>query len=168
MLKHWSEATFVLEMLYQKCSEFDKDGVDLYFTCSDEKVQKAKKKDGGDRFRKLMLGSSVRPIENTHTDMNKKLGEKLGKWLEDFEKKGKEQKKLTILVLTDGIWEGNQQDSGPVNQTIINFDLCFKRLAGPFSDPRSVTIQFISFGDDPDALDRLNRLDNDLKYKAVA
>lgn len=169
MLEHWHEATFVLEMLYTKCTELDEDGIDLRFTGGNEKVLNAKGKDGFTRIRTMMLESSgSKPTEAWHTNMAIPLKKLLDDWLDEYRKRRGKQKSLTIIVLTDGKWLGNRLQPEAVDQAIIQFDKDFRGgRAGSIPD-RSVSIQFVSFGNDPDALHRLNRLDNDLTHKGSA
>lgn len=168
MLEHWYEATFVLEMLYSKCTKLDEDGIDLYFTGGNEKVLNAKGKEGLNKIRAKMLESdSSKPTKHSHTNMANPLKILLDAWLTKYKENRDQQKSLTIIVLTDGKWVGNQYQPDAVDQAIIQFDGQLRSHAGLTPD-RSVSIQFVSFGNDLDALHRLDRLDNDLKYKGVA
>lgn len=168
MSEHWHEVTFVLEMLYSKCTKLDEDGIDVHFTGGNEKVRNAKGKDGLSKIRAKMLESNdSRPTEDCHTDMASPLTKLLGAWLTTYKKKRDQQKSLTIIVLTDGKWIGNRYQPDAVDKAIEKFDVQLRQHAG-LTPERSVSIQFVSFGNDPDALHRLDRLDNDLKYKGVA
>lgn len=169
MLEHWHEATFVLEMLYNKCTKLDEDGIDLHFTGGNEKVLNAKGKEGFNNIHAMMLESSgSKPTEACDTDMARPLTTLLNVWLDEYKRKRAKQKSLTIIILTDGKWIGNRLHPDAVDQAIIRFDGQLREGRVGLTPERSVSIQFVSFGNDPDALHRLSRLDNDLKYKGVA
>ncbi len=77
----------------------------------------------------------------------------------------RKRKPMTILILTDGIWEGINENSV---ETLISAQIRILGLGnrnGPHDvpQPRPLTFQFISFGDDPEGLGRLERLDNGLE-----
>ncbi|KAI0104320.1 hypothetical protein GGR51DRAFT_230711 [Nemania sp. FL0031] len=101
--------------------------------------------------------------------------------LEDHLRKNRDGEKLrrylTILVLTDSLWELN--DEYTVDDYLVTF---VKRILEerwepetpletscqtnkPISHPRPISIQFIRFGHHPKAIVRLDRLDNHLKDK---
>lgn len=81
----------------------------------------------------------------------------------------RERKPKTILILTDGIWEGtNEKDV----DTLITSHIKLLGLANPrdrynAAHFRPVTFEFIRFGHDPAGMERLRRLDDDLKERGV-
>lgn len=162
MREEWFKVTFVLEKLAQKAAWIDKDGMDLEAVDGSEtkKIQEASLRQD---IKAFMESSRVKPRRDSSTDMSKKLGEALFNWLQGFQRDSQNMKKLTLIILTDGRWTGMQNPQG-VEEVIVRFDKNLKLMAGNNLLKRCVSIQFISFGDDPDALYRLRHLDNDLKY----
>ena len=114
-----------------------------------------------------MENSAVQPKDNMHTDMQKPLDRILSAQLEEIKRnrsKGS-PKKLTIIVLTDGVWAGmkNKRD---VEKTIVKFGKDVQKFLGN-SEPQSVSIEFIQFGHNVDATHRLRRLDDELKFEDI-
>jgi serine/threonine protein kinase len=171
MLEYWSEAMFLLEILVTKTWNIDPDGVELMFTNTSFEVKgEAKKKERDlEEFKKAMTNPEVRPA-NWRTDMSVKLNDVLFKWLSRFKKNnlsGKPTNSLTVIVLTDGKWEGMASKPLEVDDMIVDFHARLRELVGAFQPKRPVSIQFVSFGHDPNAIYRLRRLDNDLGYRGV-
>lgn len=165
MLRHWSEVAFVLEVLTTRCIGLDEDGMDLRFTDSKVKVLgKRNKKDLSD-FRKAMFAEDAKPVTGIRTNMSNHLHVLLETWLGGYRRKKEKMKSLFIYVLTDGKWEGIAHETA-VDNTIVDFNEKHRQYSS-FARPRHATIQFISFGNDSDALYRMRRLDNDLVYKGV-
>lgn len=107
--------------------------------------------------------AKFKPRYDMETDMGKKLGLLLFKWLGKFDKaRAKHKAKaMTLIILTDGCWKGMTKAKA-VEDQIVHFDKQFKDLPQTEMLQRYVSIQFISFGEDPGALYRLRHLDNDL------
>ncbi|KAI0864786.1 hypothetical protein F4860DRAFT_500983 [Xylaria cubensis] len=113
---------------------------------------------------------------DSKTDMAANLGLVLENHMNNNNSDGRKLKRhLTVLVLTDGLWERNEEFG--VDDYLVTF---VKRIPeenwepeAPLrtastsnkspSRPRPISIQFIRFGYHPDAMVRLNRLDNELK-----
>lgn len=174
-MEHWWDATFVMEMLWHKMSKYDTNGMDLFFTTGSQKAEDMKGAKALKRFRKLMTEEKegAQPAKNAHTVMETCLGLHLNSWLAAYNsalKRNEEPRAKTIYVLTDGRWEGSSKENPrAVDDTIVEFYNKLKALATKsILLKRLLTIQFISFGKDPVALERLRRLDNDLKYRGVA
>lgn len=74
-----------------------------------------------------------------------------------------EKKPKTILILTDGIWAG--VPDGDVD-TFIKSQIKVLRL-GSSAHSRPVTFQFIRFGHDLAGMERLRRLDDDMKERGL-
>ena len=147
-----------------KAAGQDENGMDLSFTIG--RLELKNKKTGSD-FWRAMENSAVQPKDNMHTDMQKSLDRILSAQLEEIKRnwfKGS-PKKLTIIVLTDGVWAGmkNKRD---VDKTIVKFGKDVQNFLGN-SEPRSVSIEFIQFGYNVDATHRLRRLDDELKFEGI-
>ncbi|KAH0565999.1 hypothetical protein GP486_000610 [Trichoglossum hirsutum] len=161
MADFWDEATFVLETLVMKAKGQDKDGMDLCFTGGPVTVYG---RDNPSKFGKAMEDPDAQPVPDNKTDMREALGRIFAEYLRKVHL-GHTPKYLTLIVLTDGIWAG-LQNKYLVEKTITTF---LNRLRENIGDleHRPVSIQFIQFGRDPDATDRLWRLDNQLKYDDI-
>jgi hypothetical protein len=176
MLEHWSEAVFLLDILVTKTWNIDPDGVELVFCHGGISVNGKRKKKSDAEERKRLLDDFHNAMSHPETkpttamtDMSTKLRELLSRWLKDYKyalQLNKDKRPLTIYILTDGIWKGMSSRALAVDETIKSFNdsLC---EAGPFQRKRPVSLQFISFGHDLNAISRLQRLDNDLGYEGV-
>lgn len=181
MIDFWYEAVFVLETLYNKCRGTDEDGVDLYFTSTSDKVLGAKGDAGLRKISDKMWHSMVRPQIEREGEMCGPLRRLLDEWLDDWNLGMQEfitraprsptkgaKKNLTVIVLTDGIWNAHRDNPLAVDEAIVAFNQRFKNVTkGILPDPRTVSIQFVSFGNDQAALARLRRLDDSLGQKGV-
>lgn len=78
---------------------------------------------------------------------------------------GDSERKLTVIIFTDGKWEGMNRKA-QVNGTITGFSKALEKEVGSLQK-RFVSIQFVQFGNDPDASHRLGHLDDDLRYSGV-
>lgn len=158
MRPHWSNAKYLLETLLLKVAGQDEDGIDLTFTSGKAEVQHGKSKS---EFLKAMKRAEAQPSLQIRTDMKKPLGEIFQIYL-NSRKWG--NRKLTVIVLTDGKWDGMEDKNG-VDAKIITFAKQLDKIGG--LEDRPVSIQFIQFGNDPDATSRLRRLDNHLVYSGI-
>ena len=136
----WYEAVFVLEALYNKCLGSDEDGVDLCFTNVDDKVINAKTHSGLKKFSDKMWSPTVKPRKEFKADMCTALAGLLNEWLDQYEKQVQailgtpsnaanrtRMKMLTIIVLTDGVWEAHRNNPLAVDDAIVAFNQRFKR-----------------------------------------
>ena len=162
MMEHWDHATLLLEELVERANGLDKNGVDAFFTCGDDKVQKTS---DGSKFRKAMLSSGVEPQEGVETDMEDALAKIFQDHLEYLRSPWGQTKKkhLTIYILTDGIWKGTIKKT-VINDKIADFLQQVTSHVGTIPK-KPATISFIQFGHDPDATYRLQYLDDDLKFE---
>ena len=155
MAPHWKGLIRVFEALSYILKDVDPDGLDLSFTISRETLTKIK------RTSKLveMVKSRAKQLKGT-TDMNLRLTELLDAYQTELEKKkgfffGKSILPLNLYILTDGIWEPNCDAAGPIKNLVNKLNKLDKGRV-------QVGIQFISFGNDPQALERLDVLDSGL------
>lgn len=158
----WDEAKFVLETLLMKAVGLDEDGMDLTFTSGSCNVEGQEK---GKQFMKAMQRPGAVPIDGMHTDMAKALQEILDKYLVYATQPHPQVKKnFTLIVLTDGIWNGTL-DKDKVRRVVIEFCKSLERIRGKdIRIERPVSVEFIQFGRDKDATVRLRNLDDDLKW----
>ena len=164
MAKFWPQVTEALDVLVKKVKGQDKDGVDLSFTCWRKKLTQQK---GSSKINSVM--QQAQPSGTMETNMGKALGDILSEYLNELamtnSQKKKKWKGLTIIVLTDGIWDG-MTDKNDVEEKVVNFLEQLGKITGHLKD-RLASIEFIQFGDDPDATHRLQHLDGELKWQGV-
>jgi hypothetical protein len=179
MKSYWGEASFLLETLLLKVEGLDEDGIDLLFTSGKKKVEgrqfhgKLRKVLQSDPFMAAMKSPEAKPIENFHTDIVKPLSEIFGTYLEMAKRSQREKwrkrppisRKLTLFILTDGMWTGTKR-KGDVDELILLFVEKLRNELGDLNQ-RSFTIQFIQFGNDPEATRHLQDLDNNLKHEGI-
>jgi len=161
----WYEAKFLLETLLKKAQGLDENGMDLMFTIGSYDVENQK---GTSRIMTQMDNMKARPKKGMHTDMRGSLGNIFDKYITDARRKkqyNSDIKNLTLIVLTDGKWEGTKNKE-EVNRKIVYFSRELEGIIGNLKD-RPVSIEFIQFGYDEDATYRLKALDNDLKYSGI-
>ena len=168
----------------------DDDGMELYFTSCKKPVGKLHQPkefvelmnknvpNSDDVEQKPIDRSGISPVDTSFArsstvltsasdksnpdDIREVLGDILDGWSRKYLK---QQRKLTLIILTDGIWKtpsarskrmvANEiirslekwQDKGPLNEQLSN---------------RGLSIQFIRFGHDPDAIQELDWMDDHL------
>jgi hypothetical protein len=162
MAQHWRDALFTLETLYLKLDGLDENGVDLIFT------DRAKTKHGREELKRswgraaLVKGmNDAQPAppngfdERVRTNMREVLSPIFQKFLTS-----RQNKRMTLIVLTDGMWEGSIREEG-VADKIADFYKSWHDKWRVVED-RWFSIQFVSFGNDEAALHRLQVLDDEL------
>jgi hypothetical protein len=164
---HWAHAKFLLETLVMKAYGLDKNGMDLSFTYGEVTLEGSKDEA---KFRRKMEEREAQPMAGWHTDMSRSLeGILLTKYLAECKKEPADKvKKLTLIILTDGIWQGMRDREG-VDRVLMDFANEMEKISG-FTlrkRERRVSIEFVQFGYDIDATARLRRLDDDLPYEGV-
>ena len=157
MTPHWKRVTRVFEALSYVLKDVDPNGLDLSFTISGDTLKKTK------RTSKLveMVKLRSKHLKGT-TDMNLKLTEILATYQTELEKPkgffGKPVLPRNLYILTDGIWEPNCDAAAPIKNLVNKLNkLDIGRV--------QVGIQFISFGENTAALERLDILDSRLGLK---
>ena len=159
MVEHWDQAEFVLETLVRKAAKIDKNGMDLSFTLGNVEVRG---KQSTSYFLEAMDHKDAKPHQ-TQTDMNSALGAIFDGYIRYLQNPSSEKKNLTLMVLTDGIW-GGTFDKHRIKEKIVEFIRDVTQILGRHRE-HPVGIQFIQFGEDPDATYRLQSLDDDLTYE---
>jgi hypothetical protein len=150
MKAHETEVKRILGILAYLTKDSDPDGLELFFTCSKKKF---KEKDPA----KLVTGFAANNPRGL-TDIRIRLGSITDTYLKGFDrswvmKKLRPVRSLNIYVLTDGIWQPETDLKPPLRRLISKLNENGQYIVG---------IQFISFGNDSDALKRLDHLDDNL------
>ncbi|KAL8855594.1 MAG: hypothetical protein Q9178_007786 [Gyalolechia marmorata] len=170
MKRHWAWTKFLLRTLVQKVAGQDENGLDLSFTLGQQKLENEKAM--SKLWEKRM--NEAEPMSESRTNMKAPLHEILSGYLDCVKHVQKQKRylptktyrKLTLIIMTDGIWAGMGNNQHAVNDIIVNFIHDLEAVIGNLVD-RPVSIEFIQFGDDPEATYRLRRLDTDMKWKGI-
>ena len=167
MEPHWASARFLLKTLVLKATGQDDNGLDLGFTCTQNRL--VNQKSSSNKWDKIMI--SERPSQGAHTNMNILLGEIFTGYLESVreasqQQQAKNHRNLTLIILTDGLWTGMGGNHSALNDLIVNFVKQVTSYLGEFKS-RPVSFQFIQFGSDADASYRLRQLDSGMKWKGI-
>ncbi|KAI1148032.1 kinase-like domain-containing protein [Nemania diffusa] len=157
MRERFDHAKETLLVLAEKVAALDEDGVDLLFTFADKKLGCENERDPWMKFNKAMTRASERILTDPQRPLDTDMARTLGEIFQKYEKSGV-RKRITLIILTDGIWGGSIQPN-EVEQKIAQFFRRPKRT-GNLED-RPFTIQFVSFSDS--ATDRFNALDDDMQ-----
>lgn len=165
MITHWGKVKFVLETLLLKAEGLDPDGVDLTFTLGDVKVNPSKDKTI-EKIMKKLDNDEAKPDSRSYTSMQTPLQQIFDEYLRRPKTFDTKKNKITIIVLTDGIWKG-MMNKEEVNQTIVSFARKLEKKLGRPPKERPVSVEFVQFGKDPEATFRLKRLDNELKNEGI-
>jgi len=165
MREHWGAAKFLLEKLANKTANIDKDGVDLRFANHGESVQGRKNEKATSWWKrsKNEMKSNAYPRDDSTTNMSEVLGIIVQPWFQEYEKTHTMPKRLTIIVLTDGLWTG-MSDHAAMEKMLLQIDQNLKSISRIATlTTRPISIEFVSFGNDSEALYRLRYLDDGLK-----
>jgi hypothetical protein len=176
MSSHWHEACEVFKVLSWRLLGYDEDGMELYFTDPATTIAVLPSPDETSHVLQQAMKMAAPSSQRAHgTDIIPKLAELMNKYAIDQCRDGPQNaRKRTIYVLTDGIWEHSTTESV---DDFFRYQL--KRLQDTYHPPgvpgplsvdqirkalkttRPLTIQFIQFGSDPAATERLRHLDED-------
>jgi hypothetical protein len=157
MEPHWEWLIKVFEALTYILKDVDPNGLDLFFTNCRETLKKTEKTSSLVN----MVKSRSELLKGT-TDINLRLSEILDTYQTELEKPKTFWRKsvlpMNLYILTDGIWEPNCDAAGPITNLVNKLNKLHKGRV-------QVGIQFISFGNNAEAIDRLNILDSGLGLK---
>jgi hypothetical protein len=157
MEPHWKSLIKVFEALTYILKDVDPNGLDLSFTICRETLKKTEKT----KTLVNMVKSRSELLKGT-TDMNLRLSEILDTYQTKLEKPKTFWRKsvlpMNLYILTDGIWEPNCDAAGPIKNLVNKLNELHKGRV-------QVGIQFIRFGNNAEAIDRLNILDSGLGLK---
>lgn len=163
MHQFWDDVTYTVETLAMKLAGLDDDGLDLIFTVGqEENIENVKGVNVHAKFRKAMdkkrPSQPIDPEMWVKTDMKETLSQIFDEYLQ-----GSQGKRMTLMVFTDGLWEGTVTEKA-VEEKIANFVRYLLQFR-PRMEDRWFSIEFIRFGDNPKAISRLRRLDDELVEK---
>ncbi|KAH8887377.1 hypothetical protein GQ53DRAFT_873136 [Thozetella sp. PMI_491] len=156
MRPYWTAVQMVLLTLAMKIGPLDEDGLDLRFTIGyDHNVEGAREWNILKSFEASMkaCGAEIGPAHETN------MAETLRPILDMYRRQLK--KKLTLIILTDGMWSGRANN---VEELIAKFLPSLEKQLGKLEE-RWFSIQFVTFGNDPLALRRMQELDDKMHAK---
>ena len=164
MRQYWGQATWLLETLVMKAAGIDPDGPDLRFTMGKYEL---KREERSSAFKEAMTRADTMPRDSDVTDIRVSLGKIFDQYLEGLKTpwRGLKVNALTIIVLTDGLWQGVEVKE-EVDDQIVTFVRRVRELTNNVI-PRRVSIEFIQFGKDAEATKRLRNLDDHLKAQGI-
>lgn len=157
MRPHRDDVSAVLHVLAYMLKEYDRDGMDLYFTVSQSKYNSKTSTGLLNQYRAAAAHQGTSDI-----------GSRLGSILHEYEVKlrhhesrrwslfaPRPMKPLNVYVLTDAVWQPQSDAAGPIASMVETLrDLRYPR--------KQVGIQFIQFGKDPACVQKLELLDSGL------
>lgn len=157
MKPYWSYVTKVAKTLAMKIGALDKDGVDLVYTIGQaHKLNNVTAHEIRTKFKDSLENAYLAIDDGMHTDM----AAKLRVVFDQLSRSKLRNKRHTLLILTDGLWEGSHLKND-VEDAICAF-MRWQKESFPNFEKRRFSIQFISFGNNAEALARLQRLDDEL------
>lgn len=159
MFGTWWTVGRVLLALAMKIGGLDKDGIDLVYTIGEHKnLNNVKGRAIYGSF-KTSLDDAGKSISGSdRTSMRKTLGTIFSEYLKDT------SKRMTLIILTDGIWEGSRT-ADDVEKLIVEFVEKLQKQRRSM-EQRWFSIQFVYFGDeDTAAISRLKSLDDNMKER---
>ncbi|KAI0024210.1 hypothetical protein F4780DRAFT_776037 [Xylariomycetidae sp. FL0641] len=170
MNPHWKHASKVMHVLAWRALSYDEDGMELYFSNPETKAKVDRKQQGVLDFDKAMkAGEPQLNKQGPRATITPVLARIMTNFTSSYSG-GSTKKSKTIIVLTDGVWE--DVDGEHSVDTLIKTEL--PRLGWDQSEPpeqfakkRLLTIQFIRFGYHPQGMERLRRLDDDLREAGI-
>ncbi|KAH7171388.1 kinase-like domain-containing protein [Dactylonectria macrodidyma] len=156
MKTHWNKVAMVLLALAMKIGPLDKDGLDLVYTIGERHCLNNVKGQKIETKFQQSVDNAYWDIDdvNDQTDMAATLSRIFDDYLKDT------SRRQTLLILTDGLWEGSRQ-TDDVEDKIRDFVNDLKTKLRLY-ESRWFSIQFISFGDNEEKLNRLQGLDDTL------
>lgn len=159
MRAHWARAKLVLETLAMKVGPLDENGLDLLFPRGDYGKENVKGFDIPTEFRAAMNEAKADDDPALYqTPMAEFLNTLLSQYRTDM------SKKLTIIILTTGEWEKSDV-LDDVEQVIADNLRQMSAVSSSFYTERRCTLEFVSFGDNELALQRLKDLDDEFSQR---
>ncbi|KAF1997329.1 hypothetical protein P154DRAFT_565493 [Amniculicola lignicola CBS 123094] len=155
MQRYWGIVTFVAETLAMQLAGLDDDGIDARFTVRGKEFNTSKLKGikGLKTFHKLLVQAHPIGVGDGHldtaTDMSQTLEAIFGEY------RASSKKETTLIIFTDGDWDGTRLEK--LYGHITKFMQHIKSEDFP---SRHFTLTFIRFGDDPEAIQTLQYLDD--------
>ena len=136
----------------------DPDGMDLYFTTGN--VNLGNKEKASKFVAKMEEGY---PKDGVRTNIIESLGTIFDKYLNSLCITSNQARNVTLIVLTDGAWDGTTNKERVSDKIVEFLEQLGKRTTT--LKHRQFSIEFVQLGDDEEASKRLKHLDNFLREK---
>jgi hypothetical protein len=163
MRTHWDEMCQLFGILAYMVKKSDEDGIDMYFTMTEQKYNS---KDVSDL---VDIVSKRKNHLDGHSNINLRLDQVLSEYNRALKNEimlrkagsayapADDKKPLTIYVFTNALWSKRSDPTKAIKNIVDSLVSlgCAKSRVG---------IQFISFGKNQEALDRLDRYDSGLGF----
>jgi hypothetical protein len=160
MRPYWSDMTALFSILAYMVKHSDPDGLDMCFTIDSKK------------YNSRHTTNLVNALDSKGAQGSSNITFTLDSILNEYKTRlrsqtaqrsalswwKKEVRPLNLYILTDGVWQP-KCDVFPAIKNLVDLLVELKL------DEKQVGIQFISFGNDSDGLNRLERLDSGLNLK---
>jgi hypothetical protein len=161
MAKHWPRVRDLVAVLVTLLHGQDDDGMELYFTSSTKKYGPySEPKDFVDRI------NEKKPKEKEEENVQKQTEDDIREVLFhilNLVGKPTYERKLTLIILTDGIWKDISQKRTVANGIVHWLERWEDRQSlKDMLRQRGLSIQFVQFGDDEDATREFDYMDNRL------
>lgn len=158
MAQYWHLATTIVSTLSMMIGPLDKDGLDVKFTRDhDYNLSNVKQFGIRDKIPQAMIKAYPTASRYGGTNMEKILGE-----IFDANNPKTMRKKLTLIIVTDGIWSGTSSVV-EVEKLIARYQRKVQELGK--LEGRRFSIGFVAIGADMAGLKKLKDLDDDMKEK---
>ncbi|KAG7047599.1 protein kinase domain-containing protein [Colletotrichum scovillei] len=181
MSGHWTQASNLLKVLVWRSIGYDDNGMELYFTNPDTPANASiteTKKQSVITFVTAMKNAEPSQSHHVKTTIVPELARIINGYTRAMtsQRPPRPPRKKTIIVLTDGIWEGMKMEHTidiHLRSTFhelkdLHGDLSYVQPGKSddqvdISEIRPVTIQFVQFGNHRNATERFRRLDDDME-----
>ena len=154
---HWPQVKRLFGLLSYMVRDCDPNGLDLYFTNTPEKIKSSNMN--------TLMGELGTRTPKGLPDMRSRFGSIIETYRNQFGKRKlrslfreSNPRKLSLYVLTDAVWQPKIDLTTPI-RTLVS-DLEEHKLT-----EKQIGIQFIRFGNIPDSITRLQKLDSGLNLK---
>lgn len=144
---NWTETSDALAAIVPICTEYDSDGVDIYFLNSNVAHTNIRSS-----TEVLTIFKAIRPSGATPT--GRRLGDLFTQYLKAY-KLNPNTKPMNIIVITDGV----ATDPRKLEKNILDTAKTLDKLK---AKDRQIGVQFFQVGNDEAATDSLVELDNSL------
>ncbi|KAL9027582.1 MAG: hypothetical protein Q9196_003915 [Gyalolechia fulgens] len=162
MEPHKKQVRDVLELLSSLTARYDPNGLDLYFATEPNKTYQPRNNkqvlEFFDKHRPHSLTDMRTCFASIMEPYQARFGQKTNRWsrlLHPNSTPSKGPRKLSLYILTDGVWD-------PECDLITEIKTLVAGLQKEGMTNKHVGIQFIRFGDDASAIERLEKLDSGL------
>lgn len=151
MFPYWPDVVDLLRVTLEIVNRDDCQKIKLYFTTTDGPSPQRKTES--------LVNEVGRKMPEGYSDMKQRLGQILDDYrTSDVSRKKsfwltKPSRPFTLYIFTNGMWKDNIDVHKPIENIV-------KHLEEQKKSHRTVGIQFIRFGDDPEGSKRLDNLDN--------